>query len=106
VRRKGRTLRESHHLRKRPTTPGISAKRNASQLARASGTVRGKSFIRMRIQLAGMGIPLDRGIELLRVEGLEPRAKPRQLARGKQRDGFLDVFGGGHVENRVSVREA
>ena len=67
----------------------------ASQLARASGPVRGKSFIRMCIELAGPGVALDRGVELLRVEGLEPRAKPCELARGKLFDGFFDVFGGG-----------
>ena len=68
-------------------------KRNASQLARAPGN----GFIRMRVKLAGADIPLNGGVESLRVEGLEPGAKPRKLARGKLFDGFLDVFGGGPV---------
>src|SRR3984893_1721574 len=75
----------------------ISVKRNASQLARTPGAVRGQGFIRMRIKLAGLGVALDRGVKLPRIEFLEPRAKPRQLARGKLFDGFLDVFCGGHA---------
>jgi hypothetical protein len=77
----------------------ISVKRNASQLARAPGAVRGKSFIGMGIKLAGERVPLNGGVELRRIEGLEPRAKARQFARGKLLDGFFDVFGGGHVAN-------
>jgi hypothetical protein len=56
-----------------------------------------KGFVRMCIKLAGARVPLNRGVELLRVEGLEPRTKPRQLARGELFDGFLDVFGSGHA---------
>jgi hypothetical protein len=48
----------------------------------------GKGFIRVRIKPAGAYIPLDGGVKLRRVEGLEPRAKPSQLARGKLFDGF------------------
>jgi hypothetical protein len=59
--------------------------------------MRGKSFFRMRIELAGVAIPLNGVVELRRIEGLEPRAKPRQLAWGKLFNGFLDIFGGGHV---------
>ena len=59
----------------------------------------GKGFFRERIKLAGVGVTLDRGIELLGVEYLEPCAKPRKLARGKLFNGFLDVFGSGHPEN-------
>ncbi len=59
--------------------------------------MRGKSFIRMRIKLAGAGIPLNGGVELLRVEYLKPRTKPRKLAGGESFNGFLDVFGGRHV---------
>ena len=72
-------------------------KQNASQLAGAPGAVRGESFIRMRIKLAGPSVPFDGGVELLCVEGLKPRAKPHQLARGKLLDGFLNVFGSGHA---------
>ena len=64
----------------------------------------GESFVRMRIKLAGVGVPLDRGIELPRVKCFEPRAKPRELARGKLFDGSLDVFGGGHTENIALAR--
>src|SRR5260370_25340818 len=87
--------------RRRPKT---SAKRNASQLARAPGAVRGKGFIRMRIELAGAGVPLNGGVELLRVEDLEPGAKPRQLARGDLLNGFLDVLRGGHVGDIALAR--
>ena len=59
--------------------------------------MRGKGFLRVRIKLAGTDVPLNRGVELRRVEGLEPGAKPRELARGELLNGFLDVFGGGHV---------
>jgi len=59
--------------------------------------VRGKSLVGERIELASPRVTLDRGIELLRVERVEPGAKPRQLLRGKLFDGFLDVFGGGHA---------
>ena len=74
----------------------------ASTLARASGAVRGKGFFRKCIKLAGVGVTLDRGVELPGAEEFEPRAKPRQLARGKLLDGILDFFGGGHV-GRYSI---
>jgi hypothetical protein len=63
-----------------------------------------ESFVRVRIELAGVGVPLDGGVELTRVKCFEPRAKTRELARGKLFDGFLDVFGGGHGENIAFVR--
>ncbi len=59
--------------------------------------MRGKGFICMRVELAGPGVPLDCGVELLRVERFEPRAKSRQLTRGQLFDGLFDVFGGGHA---------
>ena len=83
-----------------------SVKRNASQVARASGAVRGEGFVRVRIKLAGADIPLDRSVELLRVEGLEPDAKPCELARGELFNGFLDFFGGGHVGDIAFARGA
>jgi hypothetical protein len=61
--------------------------------------VRGERFFRMGIELAGADVPLDRGVELPGVEGLEPGAKPRQFARGKRIDGSLDVFGCDHIGN-------
>jgi hypothetical protein len=42
--------------------------------------VRGKDCIRVRIELAGAGVPLNGSVELLRVEDLEPGAKPRGLS--------------------------
>jgi hypothetical protein len=57
------------------------------------------------IQLAGVGVTLDRSVELLGVEYLEPRAKPRKLAGGKLFNGFLDVFGGGHLANITFTRK-
>ena len=84
----------------------MSVTRNASQVARAPGAMGGKSFVRERIKLAGADIPLNRGVELLRVEGLEPGTKPRELARGELFNGFLDVFGSGHVEDIAFAREA
>ena len=80
-------------------------KRNASQVERAPGAVRGKGFIRMRVKLAGADIPLNGGVESLCVKHLEPGAKPRKLARGKLFDGFLDVFGGGHVRDIAFARD-
>ena len=59
--------------------------------------MRGKGLIRVRIKLAGVDVPLNGGVELRRVESLEPHAKPRELARGKLFNGFLDVFGSGHI---------
>jgi hypothetical protein len=56
----------------------------------------GESFIRMRVKPPGVCVPFNGKIELLGVEYLEPRAKPRKLARGKLFDGLFDVFGGGH----------
>src|SRR5829696_2862089 len=70
------------------------------------GTVRGERFFGMGIQLAGADVPFDRGIELGHVEGFEPGAKARELARGKLFNGFLDVFGGGHSRNIAFVTAA
>ena len=67
--------------------------------------MRGESFIRMRIKPAGLGVALDRGVKLARVECLEPRAKSRQFMRGKPFDGFLDVFSGGHAGDIAFARE-
>jgi hypothetical protein len=79
---------------------------NASQLARTPGAVRDKGLFSMGIKLAGAGVPLNGRVELLCVEGLEPRTKPRELARGKLFYGFFDVFGGSHVRNIAFAREA
>jgi hypothetical protein len=65
--------------------------------------VRGKGFIRMGVKLAGAGVPLNGGVELLSVERFEPRAKPRKLVRGKLFDGFFDVFGGSHARDIAFV---
>ena len=56
----------------------------------------GKSLLRVRVKFAGSSVALDGGVELLRLEDLEPRAKPSQLARCKLFDGLFDFFGGGH----------
>src|SRR4029077_3222345 len=80
----------------------IWEKRNASQLARAASAVSGKRFICIGIELTRAGVALDRGVELLSVECLEPRTKPRQFLRSKLHYGFLDVFGGGHA-GRYSI---
>ena len=66
----------------------------------------GKRFFGKGIKFAGTRVPLDRGVELRRIESLEPRTKPRQLARGELFDGFLDVFGGGHLGDIASTRNA
>src|ERR1043166_3621153 len=44
----------------------------------------------------GLGVTFDLGVELRRVEFLEPRAKPRQLISGQFGDRFLDVLNGRH----------
>lgn len=67
--------------------------------------MRGKGFFREGIKLAGLRSVLDGGVELLRVEGLKPRAKPRELARGELLDGFFDVFRGGHVRHIAFARD-
>lgn len=53
----------------------------------------------MGIKLAGVDIPLYRGVEFPGIEGLIPRAKALQLVRGELLDGFLDVFGGRHLRD-------
>jgi hypothetical protein len=63
----------------------------------------GDSFIRKRVEFAGEGVPLDRGIELFGIECLEPRAKPRKLVRGELFDGFLYIFGGGHIGDMADM---
>src|ERR1700730_2606030 len=75
----------------------MSATRNGSQVARAPGTMGGKSFVRERIKLAGADIPRNGGIKLLRVECFNTRAKACKLARGRLFDRVFDVFCGGHV---------
>jgi hypothetical protein len=80
-------------------------KRNASQVARATGAVRGKGFIRMHIEPAGADITPNGGVELLRVECLEPRAKFCELARSKLFNGLFDAFGGGHDGAIASTRD-
>ena len=57
----------------------------------------GKRFFSGRIKFAGARVPLDRSIEPLRVECLEPGAKPRQFAPRKLLDSLFEVFGGGHL---------
>ena len=57
----------------------------------------GDSFICMRVEFAGKGVLLDRGVESFGVETLEPCAKPRELAGRKFFDSLLDIFSGGHV---------
>ena len=59
--------------------------------------MRGKGFFRVRVKLAGARVPFNDSVELLRVEGLEPRAKSRQLPWSQLFDGLFDVFGSGHV---------
>ena len=66
----------------------------------------GKGFIRARIELAGLGVALDRSVKLLRIERLEPSTKPRQLARVELFDGLFNVFGGGHDGDIALPREA
>ena len=68
--------------------------------------MRGTGFLRVSIKPAGADIPLNGGVELLRVEDLEPGAKPPELARGELFNGFLDVFGGGHVDDIAFARAA
>jgi hypothetical protein len=68
--------------------------------------VDGKGFFRVGVKLAGTDVAFDGVVELPRVEGFKPRAKPRQLAQGKLFDGFFNIFGGGHVEDVAFAREA
>ena len=45
--------------------------------------MRGKGLFGMRVKLARTGVTFDDGVELPCVEGLKPRAKPRQFLRGE-----------------------
>jgi hypothetical protein len=68
--------------------------------------MRGQSFIRERIKFASPRVALDRCVELLRVECLEPGAKSRQLLGGELFDSFLDILGGGHARDITLTRQA
>jgi hypothetical protein len=57
-----------------------------------------KGLIRMRVKFAGADVSRNGSVELLRVESLEPRAKPLQLARVELFNGGYDIFDCGHVE--------
>jgi hypothetical protein len=67
--------------------------------------VRVKRFVRERVELARACVTLNGGVELRRIESLEPDAEPRELARRKLFDGFLNVFGGGHSGNVAPARD-
>ncbi len=66
----------------------------------------GERLVRQGVKPSGADVLFNDGVELLRIEGLEPRAKPRQLARGKLLDGLLDIFGGGHPDNVAATQFA
>jgi len=68
--------------------------------------VRGEGLFGMRIKLAGTGVALDGGIELPRVEGFKPRAKPRQFAWRELFDSFFYVFGSSHDRDMALAGEA
>jgi len=53
--------------------------------------MRGEGFIGQFIKLARSSIPFNGGIELLRIESLEPRAESREFARGELFDGSLVI---------------
>jgi len=67
--------------------------------------VRGKRFVRERIELAGARVPFNGGVELRRIESLEPCTEPCQFARREPFDGSLDVFGSCHVANIALARD-
>jgi hypothetical protein len=58
--------------------------------------MRGKGFIRMRVELASTSVAFDRSVKLLRIERLEPSTKSRQLARVELFDGLFNVLGSRH----------
>ncbi len=66
----------------------------------------GEGFFGLRIKLASLGVAFDRVVELRVVEGFKPRAKPRELARGKLFDGFFDVFGSSYVGDIAFASDA
>ena len=68
--------------------------------------MRRKSLVSQWVELARLHVALDRGIERLRVESLEPGAKPREFSRGELFNGLLNVFGGGHASDIASVEKA
>jgi hypothetical protein len=88
-----------------PSRSAVDGYRFAPPILRANlsigraGAMCGESLFRKRIKPAGARIPFNGTVEPLRVEVLEPRAKPRQLARGKLFDGLLDVLGGSHASD-------
>ena len=59
----------------------------------------------MRVKFAGACVSLNGGVELLGIKGLEPGAKPRQLAWGELFDGLFDILGGSRGQNIAFVRE-
>jgi hypothetical protein len=57
----------------------------------------GASFIGQRVELVRNGVPLDRGIEMRRIEGRKPSAKTGEFAGREPLNGLLDFFGSCHV---------
>jgi len=64
-----------------------------------------QSLVSEPIKSASLHVAFDRGVELTRVEFIEPRAESRQLPRGKLFDGLLKVFGSSHEDNIALVEK-
>jgi hypothetical protein len=79
----------------------ISAKRNASQLARAPGAARASSACASSFPAL---ISRSMAASNCSASKTSNQAKPREFARGELFNGFLDVFGGGQVGDIALAR--
>jgi hypothetical protein len=70
--------------------------RSASQLAGAAGAEFRERPVGKPVELAGVGVALDRAVEALGLERLKSDAEFRKLVRRELGDGLFDVIDGGH----------
>src|SRR5205823_4140419 len=86
----------------RPTR--ILARQSVSQVPRATSTMGGERLFGEYVELAGLSVSFNRGVEMTGLKGLEPRTKAGQFARIQLLDGFFNFFCGCHGRNIASAR--